>query len=483
LFWLFQERQQVTFHQPSRIKDAAALKQLIANGTLGVIDLSASPDHHLTQQVGVDLAAMLSSARLKTAAGTKTLVVRSAPIPRLGSMLSDEADLTGYEDYLCSCSAVIDRLAHKAAITHAEEQRARDYLRLHERAWPNELIIPDDTELYLDGLSVSYLQTTGMLARLKSAGVKAFIGQSEDREATALLEAENLGARQLEYIERIRSVLAAGLKSGRIRAARTNQQTDDDQLFRLHPTYAALGLVAQVDAIVVDDRFVNQYTTMTQATGSSPLLCSLDVLDLLRASRALAVYDLYTHRTTLRQAGYQLVPVTFDELVYHLNQARIHRGALQESAELRAIRESLARARMSALVQLPTETAFLHHTLSVHIDAIKATWETVSDKAEAQARADYLLQQLDIRQWAPSAAANAHGFAIYAYASYALKLTSPPLNADASLKATYFDWITVRLLKPIKDYQPEMHEWIVARSRELAVHAAENGVRAYRDAR
>jgi hypothetical protein len=483
LVWLFQERQQATFHQPSRIKDAAALKTLIGNGTLRVIDLAASADHKLSRQVGVDFAAMLSSARAKTATGAKTLVVRSAPIPRLGSMLGEEADIAGYEAYICSCSAVIHRLANKAAITHAEEQKARDYLRLHERPWPNEPTIPDDTELYLDGLSVSYLQTTGVLGKLKPAGVKTFIAQSEEREATALLEIQTLGAQQLDYIEHIRGTLAAGLKSGRIRAARATQLADDDQLFRLHPSYAALGLVAEADAIVVDDRFVNQHTAMTQGATSCPLLCSLDVLDLLRSARALPVYDLYTHRTTLRQAGYQLIPVAIDELVYHINQARIDQGILQESAELRAIRESLSRARMSALVQLPTEMAFLHQSLSVHIGAIKATWETVSDRADAQARADYLLQQVDVRQWAPSAAANARGLALYAYASYALKLTSPPLNSDASLKSAYFDWITDRLLKPIKEYQPEVYEWIIARSRELVVHAAEKIARAYRAAK
>ena len=213
LGWLFQERQKATFHQPSRIQNAAEIKQFIANQTLTVFRPPASQDHKLTRQVGADLAALLSAARDQSSAGKKTLVVRSSPLPRLGSVLTEEADIAGYEGCVCSCAAVIDRLKLKGALTQPEEQMARNYLKLHERPWPNEPVIDEQTEIYLDGLAVTYLQTAAVLGKLKVANLKTYITHSEDSEANSLLDVQSFGQQQLGYIEQIRASLAAGLVS------------------------------------------------------------------------------------------------------------------------------------------------------------------------------------------------------------------------------------------------------------------------------
>jgi hypothetical protein len=238
--------------------------------------------------------------------------------------------------------------------------------------------------------------------------------------------------------------------------------------------------VVAADAIVVDDRFINQHTTMTNESRTTPVLCSIDVLNLLHAGGELSAEELFAHRIVLRQSGYQLISLTDDEILYHLKNATVATGELVETAELRAIRESLLRARMGAIVQLPGETNFLHRTLGAYIRAMKVTWETVPDRAEAKARADYLLAQVDIRKWTSSTVpGNERAFALYAYAAYALQITSPPLNADRTLKAAYYEWVSDRFLKPIREYQPEMYEWIIARSRELAVGGAEKAAREY----
>lgn len=480
LGWLLQERQKATFHQPSRIQDATEIKKLIANGKLTVLCPAASQDHHLSRQVGVDLAALLTAARDQSMAGRKALVVRSSPIPRLGSALAEEADISGYEENLCSCAAVIDRLKMKGALTQPEEQKARDYLKLHERPWPHEPVIDDETEIYLDGLSVTYLHAAGVLGKLKAAGLRTSITQSEDSEANSLLDVQSFGTQQLAYIEQIRSSLAAGLASGRVTAARATQETDDDPLPRMHPTYGVLGLVTAADALVVDDRFINQHPTMTSEARTVPVLCSLDVLDLLHASGDLSAEELFAHRTILRQAGYQLIAVSEDELRQHLKNASIVNGKLIETAELRSIRESLLRNRMSALVQLPLETNFLSNTLGAFERAIKESWRTLENRAEAEGRADYLLAQLDIRKWASCAApGNEREFALYAYAEFVVQLATPPLGADAALKEIYYTWITDRLLKRIKEYQPDVYEWVVARSSEIATRRAEHAAQDY----
>jgi hypothetical protein len=63
LGWLFQERQQATFRQPSRIKDAHRVSYLIAMGSLGVLRTQPPNDPPLVQEVGEELAALLSTAK------------------------------------------------------------------------------------------------------------------------------------------------------------------------------------------------------------------------------------------------------------------------------------------------------------------------------------------------------------------------------------------------------------------------------------
>jgi hypothetical protein len=123
------------------------------NRTLRVLEAADARDAPLAQQVGANLAAMLATARKKSSPDAPILVVRSAPLPRLGSILSQDADIRGYERFICSCSAVVGYLTKKGVLTQGEEQKARDYLNLHERPWPNEPIIEPGTELYLDALS------------------------------------------------------------------------------------------------------------------------------------------------------------------------------------------------------------------------------------------------------------------------------------------------------------------------------------------
>lgn len=387
--------------------------------------------------------------------------------------MQEEADISGYKDNISSCIAVVDRLKAKGALTMPEEQKARAFLKLHEKPWPNEASIDDKTEVYLDPVAVSHLRAAGVLDKLKAAGIKAYIADEEDKEANALLAIQSLGGQQLEVIEQIRSALANGIASKRVRAVRTMKMDDDENLFKLHPTYGVLSLAEQAEAIVVDDRFINRHFTMTGESRTTPLLSSLDVLDLLRAAGDLTTDQLFAQRTVLRQAGYQLVPVSDEELRYHLNNAQVANGRLTETAELKAIRESLLRAKMSNLLQIPTEALFLYQSLGAFMRAMKEKWLTASQD-EAKAFGDYLLSQVDVRDWTPSAIpGNERAFATYAYATYAVQIISPPPTGDEATQTAYCEWITDLFLEPIKEYQPEVFSSIVARSREMAISAVE----------
>jgi hypothetical protein len=117
LTWLFEEREKLAFHQPSMIKAARAMSRAITGKRLHQFVPTVAAEGHLTDLVGRDLAAMLTSASLADGTGVQRIVVRSAPVHRLGSFRGEEVDLSGFSSILSSCLAVIDKLAERGQLT------------------------------------------------------------------------------------------------------------------------------------------------------------------------------------------------------------------------------------------------------------------------------------------------------------------------------------------------------------------------------
>src|SRR3546814_14027320 len=115
---------------------------------------------------------MLGEAQSQPGDEAQRIVVRSAPVQKVGSFRGEGVDLARFADHLVSCLAVIDKLVEAGQLTLEEEQRARAYLEANEMRWVPESAIEAGAELYLDDLSVSYLTTAGSPHPIAAAGVQ-----------------------------------------------------------------------------------------------------------------------------------------------------------------------------------------------------------------------------------------------------------------------------------------------------------------------
>jgi hypothetical protein len=477
LGWLFQERQKAIFHQPSRIKEAHDFKRIVADGGLKVLPSQPLSDLNLAKEVGLELAFLLSAAvKAQASDGIARYVIRSAPVHRAGSLMQEEADLSAHSEHLSSCQSLVEKLRAKGVLTHEEEQRALDYLKLHERRWPAEPKILDGAEIYLDSLATTYLQTVGVLEKLKAAGLVGYITEDDDKDANRLITYENLSEQQLALIELVRKTLSDGLTSGRVRAVKSSAIADE-KILGSHPTFGVLTIEDAVDAMVIDDRSVNQHPFMEAHNRRTPILSTLDLLEDLAGKGIITEQNVHTHRTYLRRAGFQFIPVTEQELLHHLTTAPVGDGEVVETAELRAIRESLLMARMRKILQIPAETVWLHESMRSVVRTIRGLWKAGTDLDDAALRAEWLLGLLDVRGWAPSVVpGNERNFALFAHAAHLQSLMSPPDDAPDSVRDAYYDWIDRRLLQDVRDSEPEVFGWIVDRARELIVYATETTV-------
>lgn len=463
LAWLFEEKQKAVFHQPARIQRAHQLRGLIAREALERLVPGTTADSDLSVQVGEVLALLIAEAeRTIENDDTQRIVVRSSPVHRVSSLMEDEADLTSHVTVMSSCLAVVEKLRQKGQLTTKEHNKARAYLQLHEKPWPNQPEIADGAVLFLDDLAVSYLQHLGLLERLRSAGFKPVISPERVAEADALIAYERLSDKIGEAIEYIRSNINTRIESGVIKVSRQRIDNDpDEQSVSQHPTFSVIALASECDAVISDERFLNKHARVDDGTAQSPIFSTVDLLDALVSVGVISADDLLESRTLLRRAGYIFVPLTDDELAQHLNASMVEKGEVNETAELKAIRENVLQVRMSDWLQLPKEVHWLYETLKVFIRVAKSLWKDGVDLSDAEARANWIVDQIDIRGWAHRLGSEQVDNIRISRGLHVLMLLLPPPDAEQEVRDAFWSWVETRILIPIKDEFPDLYAWLV----------------------
>lgn len=476
LGWLFEEKQRVSFHQPSRIIDAKKLLQLLSNDSLKVFNGNTELDDDLVIEAGEELASMLAEAQVIDGDVEKQkVVIRSNPVLSIGSLMEEEVDLSAYSSHLCSCLAVVNKLKQKGLLTLAEEELARSYLSLVEKEWPHEPTISDGANLYLDDLSVSYLQHTGLLEKLHVAGLDVYVTSGIKEESNTLICYEQLTFKVSDIIESIRKFLATGIQDKTIKVgALSDYDKSEEPSIQGHPTFAIFGIVKDVEAVVVDDRCLNQHLNIENDTGHVPILTTLDLIEALHEKDEITFKQLINFRTELRRASYLFISVTSEELEYQLAGTEVIDGSLVESAELKAIRENILRIRMSHFLQLPKEAPWLINLFNTFSNTLKAQWKPDIDETTSIARSEWLLKQLDVRGWSHCLiSTEGEAIQLLNHGAQFMTLLLAPLEMSSETKEKYLEWIDMRLLANIREEDPDFYSWIINRVKELVSHACE----------
>lgn len=464
LGWLFEERQRIRFHQPSRLRNATEIRELIQNDQLHYFAATSDADPDLSAEVGSELAAFIFEARamLEEEPG-KHFVIRSAPVHTVGTLMDQEADLSEYSALICSCVSVIEKLEEKGQLTASETKKAKAYLGAHEQRWPIEPEIDDNAVLYLDDLSVTYLQHVGVLAKLNPAGFRVYVSQRETNEIKSLLRYQSLASDADNALDRLRTSLAGGIRNGEIKLGLLPSPTpEENDRFRLHPTAAILDIAPLTDAIVVDDRFINQHRQVDQDGAVAPIITTADLIDILRSRGVISEQQKWDLRTSLRQAGFMFLPIVQGELEHHLLQATIIDSELRETAELRAVRQSIMQMRMSKALHLPKEANWLIEFHQSVANTLRSQWVPEVDGSVAEARSNWLLNLLDMRGWAAGfqfdVGAN---FGASSQLASVLLLLRPPEKATSVVTNQYWEWLERSVLSQLELDAPDIYEQVL----------------------
>jgi len=476
LSWLFKVKQKSAFHQPSRIKGAHQIRDLLATNKLENLSPRTVPDSDLSDQIGEELALLIGEAERTSEEGddVQKIVVRSSPVHRVGSLLEEEADLADHAIVLSSCSEIVRKLREKGQITEKEEKDALSYMLLHEKPWPNQPEITDAAIFYLDDLTITYFQHLGLLEKLKLSGFRTIISSEENSEINQLIAYENVSSQVIEAIEKTINTVKLGIENRKIKIGRQYIADDLERKLKSEgPTLEVITLLKQSSAIITDDRFFNQHATINHGKNLTSIISTLDIIDQF-VSDGVVEYEKWLEiRTSLRRAGFFFIPVDKEELNYHLEASMIKEGKVVETAELKAIRENILQVRMRNYLQLPKEGPWLDLLFKTLILTLRAQWTVDVDFSVIIARSNWIMEILDIRGWV-------HCFRLEdceniiktGPKNYIRILLSPPAEVSIEGRDEYWSWLEEIVLSTIKEQEPELYSSVLSSMRDQIADTA-----------
>ncbi len=236
-------------------------------------------------------------------------------------------------------------------------------------------------------------------------------------------------------------------------------------------------LAKYCDAVITDDRFLNQHAHIDGGSSLTPIFSTLDLIDALVTTGSITSEDRWGYRTRLRRAGYFFVPVSEDELAHHLNISIVDDDKLIETAELRAIRENILRVQMSSWLQIPKEALWLDSIRKVFIGVLKGLWKADADFSSSRVRSDWIMDQIDIRGWAHSfSGENGPDIVKKVHVEQILMMLISPVKVPQEVRSEYWSWVEDRILVPIKEQYPDLYSCIVEWHRRSIAEMAERSL-------
>jgi hypothetical protein len=447
---LFEERQRVRFHQPSLVERAKRLRKLLDEEKITVAPMPSTLPAELLAEVGEDLAGLLAAAHVDGG-----VVVQPGPLHKAGSLMETVADLGTFAQYVSDTRQVLAYAKAEGLLKSEVADEAKRYIMAADAGMPGAVAIEAGRNVYLDEVAVSYLEYTGVLAPFCKKHNRVFITPALEREINALIAHEQYAERVLECIEHIRDALAAGIAEGIVVVADVDGVGDEDENgARDAPTVRLLSTSTSVEALVVDDKFVNCKGKWTARFGEAKVATTLDVIEELARRKEIVPERLYQLRRDLREAGYALVGTDEDELLALTGAADVKGGKLVETRELRILRESVLLV-MARKLLLPREEPWVGGWVKAGMLAVRSIWIRCQENAEA--KANWVMGAIpDYWQFCPTPVQPDVWPNVRSAMARRLTLLFNVMLIPPERRAAYRTWVEKRVLLPLESADPEL---------------------------
>ena len=468
---LFEEYRKLKFHQPSQVARATELIQHVGTGVVAALQFPIAPDASLIEEAGTSIATLCCEAKNRNdTSDEKVWVIHPGAVSRVTTLGEEVAKLGKYADVVIGCQPVVSFLLKSGNITQQEYQVAKQSLQLQgDKEIHKGVQIEEGCSLFLDGLAYQYLATSSLIEPLHASGIKIFLLEEEIQRAKYLLDYDARGAVLSKTVSRIQEFVQSGLSSDFVTITKAHLGGETE--FDLSTLQIALREAPKHSAYLIDDRAMNKHNHVADKDSNVPIITSLDVIDKLLDGNKIDIRKWTQIRHMLRTGGYLFVPVETDELVYLLNNSAVFEGKLVETAELRGIREYLALVAMSDWFHMDTEGNWMMQIYWSIREAVKEVWVQASQTASTKAKATWLVELFDIRDWIrfrnfePAEMVNQRANQIWV-------MSNSPSNLPPTFQSEFYEWVDESLISPIQVQEPEVYRAVLTIVRQYCSELA-----------
>jgi len=405
---LLNEKQRVRFQQPSEVRLAESLLDSMERIPIQLANSDGIvPPGWLIEEVGAELAQLLECARTSNG-----FVVASFPILRISSLGEEVANLRDYASLVLTVRTFVEALSAGGKAVRVDAMRADGMLAGFDRGELGP--VPDDVlnrTLYIDQVALRHLQQAGVFATASLSLVDLRTLPSSKAEYLRIINDSKARGRTEATIDSARKHLRAGLEQANVCLLGERKSRDEQDVIDTSGLTDALTIrpflqsTREIDALIVDDRFLTRSASIADVDGRTvPMLSSLDLLAAFEKHGVCDKSNIAYLRHRLRAMGAALVSIRDGELWSLLEACTIDRnGVLQESAELRMLRQMTIQS-CTLTVSDPGDRMFFD-AISRAVDSVLAKlWASDSEAlARAIATTNWIVDGLMRVVWTAAA--------------------------------------------------------------------------------
>lgn len=478
---LYEEKEVITFHQPSQILEAEYIESLVADEIINVFVSQRTCKHKLGLEVGNELAELLEEAASYESEGKQALVAHPYPIYKISTFLEEEADLSEYKQYLITSVSLVKKLKDLSIITEDEYQKYSHYLNLQEGKWEDLIEIDDSAVVFLDELSVSYLIQYDILEKFKETDLKLYIHKNVSEKYKRLRKHSKLTEKIKEKIESIRYLINVALENGKVEFAEMQDFDFEEVPNHKNGTYFIKDFLQAskvCDAALIDDVFINRHMHVNVDEKNIPIYTTLDYLHSLYKNEKITKEEWFQHKTSLRKFGFGFIPFSREELNFHLEKSVIKNGEFSPSKELKLIQENLFLIKLSGQVKFPHDVQWWYKMMKEIALSLKAQWKDDISTDISRCRSEWLYKLLDIRSWAQSCEIrDDNGGIIHLGDTIRVNsLTLDTENTSLEVWKEYNKWLEEYTLRPLEFYDPVSYKNLIGLLKKSIIAISEDSI-------
>ena len=468
---LIEMRAKLEPHQKTQYDSAEHITKLIETNKIRVETVTHEDPHDLKDLIGCSRA-----FQLEFASSQCIKVLDFLPITKLFS--SEMLKLPQkYDETLVNIRKVLETLKENGYLDKVEYEKARRLLFTYGSEDQIGMDIAKDSRILTSPTILAVLERAQILEVFVECFEVAIPKWDADR-----LKKEYAGSRQqietIDWLDSLISLIRNGLESKRILTFTGDENQggieEEHRESAMHQCLHAISTteVSKNGVLWVDDRFISGFRS---GKDNIPIATTYEILTRLRQNESISDETYYEKLLLLRKSNIRFIPLTHEEVIYHLSQAGVANEVLTETPALRTLRTSFSAIFSRAdILQKPVirpeekpnlgELKFAVNLATTFESSILEAWKfDYSQGHQDYPRAEWILRSLyvDFQGSAKtSGAINEGNISDFKSASLAYLLYQglgllDLVNKEDTRCEDYLNWIYKRLIYSHLDANPE----------------------------